>query len=63
MMESNIVNNIRACIIEIATPFNTGTGFYLREYDIIITNEHVIRDNGEVIIKGDGLKSRCLPCC
>ena len=41
-----------SCVVEIATPFNTGTGFYIKSHNIIVTNEHVIRDNKEVIIKG-----------
>lgn len=46
------IDRAKACIIEIATPYNTGSGFYIDEYNVIITNEHIIRDNQAVIIKG-----------
>lgn len=40
-------------IIQIATPYSTGTGFYLKEHDIIVTNEHVVRGNKSAIIAGE----------
>jgi serine protease Do len=46
------IHRAKQCIVEIATPYNTGSGFYLKDYNVIITNEHVIRDNQVVIIKG-----------
>lgn len=48
-----IVEQYKSAVIQIATPYSTGTGFYLAEYNIIITNEHVIRDNLEVVIDGE----------
>ncbi len=30
----------------------TGTGFYVKEYDLIVTNEHVVKDYREAIING-----------
>ena len=52
------INRYRDILIQIATPYSTGTGFYLKEFDIIVTNEHVIRDNREVIIGGKGFSKR-----
>ena len=49
---------IHSCIVEIATPFSTGTGFYLKSYNVIVTNEHVIRDNREVIVKGESFEKQ-----
>ncbi len=40
-------------VVQIATPHNIGTGFYLKKNHIIITNEHVIHDNKEVTIEGE----------
>ena len=48
----NIIKTYENAVIQIATPYSTGTGFYLASHDIIITNEHVIRDNKEVVISG-----------
>jgi serine protease Do len=40
--------------VQIATPYNKeGTGFYLKEYGIIVTNEHVVRENITVTVEGD----------
>ncbi len=49
---------IKECIVEIATPFSTGTGFYIKSFDVIVTNEHVIRDNKSVIIKGPSFEKQ-----
>jgi len=46
------------CLIEIATPFNTGTGFYIKKFNLIVTNEHVVHDNKEVVIKGKSFEKQ-----
>lgn len=48
----DIINTFEDIIIQIATPYSTGTGFYLKAYDLIITNEHVVRGNKSVVIDG-----------
>jgi serine protease Do len=48
-----IIEKYRNVIIQIATPYSTGTGFYLRDPNLIVTNEHVVRGNREVVIDGD----------
>lgn len=48
-----VIDLYRSVVIQIATPYSTGTGFYLKEAGIIITNEHVVRDNKEVVIDGE----------
>ena len=56
MISSNyvdIVDKYKQVIIQIATPYSVGTGFYLAKYDLIVTNEHVVRDNREVVIDGE----------
>lgn len=39
-------------VVQIATKSGTGTGFYLRGYDYIITNHHVVGENRKVTVKG-----------
>jgi len=56
-----IIEKLKHSIIQIATPYSTGTGFYLSEYDLIVTNEHVIRDNKEVVIDGESLEKEIVP--
>lgn len=46
-------------VLQIATPFSTGTGFYLADYDLVITNEHVVRDNATVLVTCPSME-RCL---
>jgi serine protease Do len=48
----DVIDMYKDVVIQIATPYSTGTGFYLKKYDLIITNEHVVRDNVEVVIDG-----------
>jgi len=37
-------------VVQIATPYSTGTGFFLPQEGVVVTNEHVVRDNKEVVI-------------
>ena len=50
---SETIDLYNEAVIQIATPYSTGTGFYLAEYDLIVTNEHVIRENLKVVIAGE----------
>lgn len=54
----DIINTYKDIIIQIATPYSTGTGFYIKEKNLIVTNEHVIRDNREVVVEGTKLKKQ-----
>ena len=47
-----IIEKYQKAIIQIATQTGTGTGFYLKEFDLIVTNAHVVADNAEVTIAG-----------
>ena len=58
---NNIINTYRKAILQIATPYSTGTGFYLRDAGYIITNEHVVRGNREVIIAGALVERQLVP--
>jgi serine protease Do len=42
----------QTAVVQIATKSGTGTGFYLHDYDIIITNHHVVGENRKVTVKG-----------
>jgi serine protease Do len=52
MPTQQIIENYQDAIIQIATQTGTGTGFYVKEYDVIVTNNHVVDNNTEVTIKG-----------
>lgn len=49
---NDFVETYRSVIVQIATPYSTGTGFYLRDQDLIVTNYHVIEGNRTVVIEG-----------
>ncbi|HEX5626339.1 MAG TPA: trypsin-like peptidase domain-containing protein [Saprospiraceae bacterium] len=51
-----LIEKYKDVVIQIATPFSIGTGFYLKDYNLIITNEHVVRNNKEVVVEGRGMK-------
>jgi serine protease Do len=50
-----IVETYKSVVIQIATPFGAGTGFYLKDPDLIVTNNHVVEGYSEVTIEGVGL--------
>lgn len=56
MNRSEIIDSFRDIVIQIATPYSTGTGFLLPDEGVIVTNEHVIRDNKKVVVKGSSLE-------
>ncbi|MEM1359146.1 MAG: S1C family serine protease, partial [Bacteroidota bacterium] len=41
---------LRNYVFQVATPFSTGTGIYLPAPGLVVTNEHVVRDNATVVI-------------
>lgn len=45
-----LIQRYRDSLLQIATPYSTGTGLYLRHLDLIVTNEQVVRDNREVVV-------------
>jgi serine protease Do len=52
MTTQQIIELYRPTIIQIATQTSTGTGFYVKEFDLVVTNEHVVGKNAEVSIAG-----------
>lgn len=52
MTTQQIIELYRPAIIQIATQTSTGTGFYVKEFDLIVTNEHVVSKTTEVTIAG-----------
>ena len=50
---SELYSDIKNAIIQIATPFGIGTGFYLHDYKLIVTNLHLTSGLNEVVIKGN----------
>jgi len=53
MAMREIIERFRDIVVQIATPFNTGTGFILPGAGLIVSNEHVVRDNREVVVKSE----------
>lgn len=53
-----IIEQYKKLVIQIATPYSTGTGFFLSDFGYIVTNEHVVRDNKEVVIDGEGIEKQ-----
>ena len=50
---TDLYDNFKNAIIQIATPWGSGTGFYIREHDLIVTNRHVTNGAKEVVISGN----------
>ncbi len=51
MSRAEFLAQFKKGVIQIATPNSTGTGFYLKDYDMIISNHHVVKDFARVTIK------------
>lgn len=47
-----IIDSYQPAVIQISTPYGTGTGFCLKKHNLIITNNHVVSGVREVIISG-----------
>ncbi len=52
MDPQQIIEQYQKAIIQIASQTGTGTGFYVKEFDLIVTNNHVVENNAEVTIAG-----------
>ena len=52
MDSKSIIEQYQKAVIQIASGSGTGTGFYVKEFDLIVTNDHVVGDNAEVTIAG-----------
>ncbi len=58
---ANILDIYKQVLIQIATPYSTGTGFYLKMHNVIVTNEHVVRGNRSVVISGVAIAKQLVP--
>ncbi|MEO1517300.1 MAG: trypsin-like peptidase domain-containing protein [Bacteroidota bacterium] len=47
-----LVDLYRKVVVQLATPYSTGTGFCLPGHQLIVTSDHIVRDNREVIVEG-----------
>jgi len=52
MSVHDVIERYQSTVVQIATKTGTGTGFYLVDYDLIVTNNHVVKDNRKVTVKG-----------
>lgn len=60
---SDFIDSYRDVIVQIATPYSTGTGFYLKDRGLVVTNHHVVEGNREVIIEGTKFKKQLAKVC
>ncbi|MGB3199021.1 MAG: trypsin-like peptidase domain-containing protein [Saprospiraceae bacterium] len=56
-----VIEKYKKVVVQIATPFSVGTGFYLKKYNLIITNEHVVRNNREVVVEIENISRSLQP--
>ncbi|OWY21551.1 peptidase S1 [Sphingobacteriales bacterium UPWRP_1] len=48
----NAIDQFRDVVVQIATPRSTGTGFYVKEFNVIVTNCHVVSESVEAVVSG-----------
>ena len=58
---TDFIDTYRDVIVQIATPYSTGTGFFLRGQGLIVTNHHVVEGNRAVIVEGSRFKKQLAP--
>lgn len=51
----DIIQSYKEYIVQITTPFGSGTGFIMSDKGVIVTNRHVINGSNEVVIKGHNI--------
>jgi serine protease Do len=51
---SEYLDLYRQIIVKIATPYSTGTGFYLSDRNVIVTNHHVVEGNLSAVVESEG---------
>ena len=56
-----LVERYKNIVIQIATPYSTGTGFYIKAYNLIVTNNHVVEGNRDVTVEGVGMPRQMIP--
>lgn len=54
----HILQICKTVVVQVITPYSSGSGFYLNEAGIIITNFHVVRNCSEVIVFGTHFKKQ-----
>jgi serine protease Do len=61
MDTQHIIDTFQHVIIQIATPQGTGTGFFVKQANLIITNDHVVKGNSEAVISGRSIPKQTSP--
>jgi serine protease Do len=54
----NIIENFQHAVVQISSSGSNGTGFYLQEHDLIVSNDHVVGKSAEVTIAGKSFNKR-----
>lgn len=50
----DIISQYRPVLVQIASPYHMGgSGIFLQDQQLILTNEHLVRDNQEVIVEAE----------
>lgn len=52
MQTQEIIDIYKPVVIQVTSQIGSGSGFYLKEYNLIVTNKHVVDENTEVRIAG-----------
>lgn len=55
-MNNEIIEKFKKCVVQIATPYSSGTGFILFSEGVIVTNYHVVKNCEEVVANGREFK-------
>ena len=51
-----VIKKYKEVIVQIHTPQGSGSGFIVKDKNLIVTNRHVIQGNNEVVVRGESFK-------
>lgn len=54
-LDRDIISRFEKVVLQISTSHSGGTGFYLKDRNLVVTNEHVVRGSKKVLISGSGI--------
>lgn len=58
---NQLIEQYKDVVVQISTPKGNGTGFYLKEYNLIITNHHVVRESVQAVVAGNHFTNSIVP--
>lgn len=53
-----VINKYKGIVVQILTPYSTGSGLIVKDKNLIVTNRHVVFGNDDVVVRGENFPKR-----